>query len=685
MPSNLSVPQLYQRVNQLAQEGRWEEAKSACDDLVIQVPHDAIAWYCCGEIARARGDGTAAVNALRQATSLAPHNLQYLQSLCEVLAQARLWDDAVAACRKFLAHDSRDGALWALLASAEEARGQTDQALAAYENAWTLAPAIATGLSFANVLCLSGIPHRAVSVLQSVLALEAQSVAAWLGLATAQLLLGNYSHAAVACRNALRHEPASSQASLLLAIALLRQWQLPEAETAIRELLSHQPTLGDAWALLATALRMQGRADEAIHPLRQAIHLGGETSHHSQLLLSLQYLDGQSAATLHAAHQNWGASRQRQVQQLPIPFHAKSTSSPLRLGLVSGDLGNQATTYLALPFVEALDKSECSLVIYSDRNEPDNDFTLRFRAASAIWHRTARWSTQSIVRQVRNDEIDVLIDLMGHTGSRLDVFAARAAPVQLTWLGYVGTTGLPQMDYLLADRFHVRPGEESAYVERVLRMPHGYACYHPLVEAPPVSPLPALTQGVFTFGSFNNPAKFNAPLFAAWAEILRAVPASRLLLKYGGLEHPHIQANIRAKFARQGIEPNRIQFAGWTSPRDLFACYRHVDLALDTQPYSGGVTTCESLWMGVPVITFPGQTFASRHSTSHLSNAGYPQYVAGDLPAYRELAVTWANRPIELAAIRNSMRSQLQASPLGNARQFAANFIAMIHELVAAR
>jgi predicted O-linked N-acetylglucosamine transferase (SPINDLY family) len=193
-----------------------------------------------------------------------------------------------------------------------------------------------------------------------------------------------------------------------------------------------------------------------------------------------------------------------------------------------------------------------------------------------------------------------------------------------------------------------------------------------------MTPLPALSNGYVTFGSFNNPAKLSAMTLDVWAEVLKAVPESRLLLKYGGLDQPEDQGKYRATLGARGIEQERLLFSGWSKTPELLAAYGAVDLALDTMPYSGGLTTCEALWMGVPVITYPGKTFAGRHSTSHLTNAGLPQFVAEDRNGYVKLAAEWAGRPVELADIRMKLRGLLRGSELCNGETFAEGFLGLI-------
>jgi predicted O-linked N-acetylglucosamine transferase (SPINDLY family) len=341
------------------------------------------------------------------------------------------------------------------------------------------------------------------------------------------------------------------------------------------------------------------------------------------------------------------------------------------------------TGFLALHAWELLSR-HFTVIGYSD-GVAEDDYTRRFESAATLWRRTGGLPDQDLADQIRRDEIDVLFDLQGHAGARLLVFARKPAPVQITWLGYVGTTGLGAMDYLLADRFHVRDKEEGWYSEAVLRMPHSYICFSPLPSSPEVSRLPALDGDRFTFGCFNSPAKYSQRMIEAWAQILVRVPKSRLLLKYYALADEGTQKWLREQFSKLGVDDDRILIEGPSPQPAILASYGRVDLALDTQPYSGGLTTCEALWMGVPVITCPGRTFAGRHATSHLINAGYEQFVAADLPAYVELAIQWAQRIDELAETRTTMRQQVQRSPLCDAQSFTADFSAVIKDAWAAK
>ena len=305
--------------------------------------------------------------------------------------------------------------------------------------------------------------------------------------------------------------------------------------------------------------------------------------------------------------------------------------------------------------------------------------TLHLEKLAGGWRQLGGVSDDALAELIRRDGVDVLFDLAGHTASnRLLVFARKPAPVQVSWLGYVGTTGLSAMDYLLADRHQVPEGAERHYREQVLRMPEGYVCYLPAPEAPAVGPLPALEAGHVTFGSFNNPAKINASVAALWWRVLRGVPGSRLVLKYCGFLAPKTSRRFHEMFAAEGIGPDRLELHDWSDRAGLLAFYNRIDLALDPFPYSGGLPTCEALWMGVPVLTWPGETFGSRHSLSHLSSVGLDGTVARDPDHYVDLAEQWARDLPRLAAVRAGLREQMAASPLCDARRFTADFSALL-------
>jgi predicted O-linked N-acetylglucosamine transferase (SPINDLY family) len=329
-----------------------------------------------------------------------------------------------------------------------------------------------------------------------------------------------------------------------------------------------------------------------------------------------------------------------------------------------------------------LDRRQFTTLVYSTTPRPD-DLSVDIKRHVNLWRDVRALSDDRLLMAIRADGVDVLFDLAGHTkGNRLRVFARRGAPVQVTWAGYVGTTGVGAMDYILADRFQIPASDERFYTERVLRMPNGYVCYEPPPYSPVVGPLPAERNGYVTFGGFHNVGKAGALSVAAWARVLHAVPGARLILAYKKLNDPVVAGRLRRRLAEAGIPDERVTIEGSTPHWQLLNRYNDVDIGLDSRPYSGGLTTLEAMWMGVPVVTVPGRTFAGRHSLSHLSNAGLADLVAEDEDSYVRLAAELAADRPRLAEVRRDLRPRLVDSPLMDPRRFARDFSEMVRGIV---
>ncbi len=704
--------ELLEQIRALAATGKLEAAEEICRQLLDVSPEDPAGWSWLGLLATAGRRWGEAESALRKAVSLRPcdpHSLSYLSvalrerdepreaedyarqaiaidarqpsywiNLGAALRDQRRSTEAVEAYRHSLALDASQAATWQALATALQESGELDAAQAAFERSLTLAPGGEATVDCAYLHCLRGHPHEAIALLANFLLRSPHVPYAWIVLTHALKLAGENARAEAACREALKLAPRSHQARHQLAELLTKRWALSEAEAEARQLVTDDPAYAPGWAVLGLILGASGQQPEAEQALRRAAELDPIQHYSSRLLCSLQYADEVDPKQLLRAHEEWAAARVP-VATVTAPTGAGS-SQKLKLGFISPDFGQHPIAFLALAALEQLNRSDCSVICYSD-GTTDDAYTARFRAISSGWRNICGECDQHVASLIAHDEVDVLIDLAGHQGNRLGVFQRRPAPVQITWLGYVGTTGLAEMDYLLADRQHVRVGEESLYRETVLRMSDGYCCYQPLADAPPVMPLPALRNQYFTFGSFNHTAKLSPSILAAWAEIMVRVPHSRLFLRYGGLNDLGFQQRVWRHFADRKISAERIRFAGWGPCREIMQEYCQIDLALDTQPYSGGLTTCEALWMGVPVVTWPGKTFAGRHATSHLTTAGVPQFIADSREAYIDLAVHWASRIDELTATRSKLREQMRSSPLCNAQLFAHNLLRLLQSV----
>jgi tetratricopeptide (TPR) repeat protein len=421
----------------------------------------------------------------------------------------------------------------------------------------------------------------------------------------------------------------------------------------------------------------QGRIEEAVAAYRR----GGELDPTNPevagtLLFALQHKPGVTKAELLREHKRWAALYRPAPAKDRFLFANESDPGRRpRLGLVSGDLHRHAVPFLTLRAYEQLAALGYDMFCYqTDRKREEDDFTRRFKAISTTWRDASGIDDAALAKHIADDGVDILFDLSGHTaGNRLSLFAHRAAPIQLSWAGYVGTVGLDSYDGVIADPVEVPPDDDQYYAEPVIRLPDCYVCYHPPVNAPDVAPLPSLGGTRFTFGCFNRPAKINEEVAKAWARILAQVPDARILMVYGGLAEAGTQQSLRAVLARGGVPNSRVDLVGQTEQFQIVAAYANVDLGLDPFPYSGGVTTLEAMWMGVPTITYVGDTFAGRHSATHLTAAGLREFCTPDVDSYVAAAVSWSSRREELAELRRGLRARVDASPLCDAPRFAKN------------
>jgi predicted O-linked N-acetylglucosamine transferase (SPINDLY family) len=348
--------------------------------------------------------------------------------------------------------------------------------------------------------------------------------------------------------------------------------------------------------------------------------------------------------------------------------------------MVAPEFGHNPVGHFLIRVMEALDPQACEVYCYSNA-KPAGALGERFRRAAGAWRDTDKVSDEALAHQIRDDQIDVLFDLAGHTAdNRLLVFARKPAPIQITWIAYAGTTGMEAMDYIIADARVIPPGSEAHYRERVMRLAGGYVCHDPPEDSPAVGPLPAAMAGHVTFGSFNNPLKISTQAASVWAAVLRRVPGARLVIKYFGLADEATRRRIREMLVRQRADAERIDLLGEGAHGELLAAYNTVDIGLDPLPYTGGLTTCEALWMGVPVITCPGGTFAGRHSASHLAGVGLGEWIAADLDQYVELAVKWASDLERLAELRAGLRGRMLRSPLCDGKRLAADLARQVRQ-----
>ena len=420
---------------------------------------------------------------------------------------------------------------------------------------------------------------------------------------------------------------------------------------------------------LATATLACGAQAEAERIARHAIALSpDDVLPRRTLCNTVVYRDGADAAEVLEAGRACAARLPRGSARFA---NTPDPDRRLRVGLLSGSLRTHPVGWLTIAGFEALDPSRFALVALAPSRGTD-PLARRFKAVAAEWHDIARLDDAALAAHARAIGLDLLIDLGGHgDAGRMAACAHRLAPVQIKWVGMQNhSTAMPEMDWFLTDRWETPDGFERHYTERLLRLPDGYVCYAPPVHAPDVGTLPALARGHVTLGCFNNIAKITPQVIATWAAILHRIPGARLVLKTHQFSEDETADAFRGAFAARGVAAGRIELRGASAHRAFLDEYNGIDFVLDPFPYSGGLTTCEALWMGVPTLTMPGETFASRHSASHMANVGLADWIMPSPDAYAAGAIARAADIPALAALRAGLRARVKASPLCDAPRF---------------
>jgi protein O-GlcNAc transferase len=455
------------------------------------------------------------------------------------------------------------------------------------------------------------------------------------------------------------------------AVMLMRIHRHAEARAVLQTLFARFPGHNAVLCNLAVATSCVGEQEAAVAMARRAIEADPAAALPWRALCNtLPYHDGIMGEPMLAAMRACSNTLPRTAQ--PACRNSPDPKRPLVVGLLSGALRAHPVGYLTVAGFETLDPDQFNLVCLAQHGAPEDPIARRYRTASREWIDVDTLNDLALTELAREKDIDILIDLGGYgDAARMIACANRMAPVQIKWVGsQAHSSGLAEMDWFVTDRWETPDGFDRFYSEKLLRLPDGYVCYSPPPHAPDVVELPGLPDGFVTFGCFNNLAKITPKVMETWSRILLRVPRSRMILKTHQFSDGSTADDFRARFASLGIEDGRIELRGSSGHRVFMGEYGHVDIVLDPFPYSGGLTTCEALWMGVPTITLPGEIFASRHSASHLSNAGLGDWITGSVDEYVEMAVARAADLPALALLRAGLREQVRRSPLCDAPRF---------------
>jgi predicted O-linked N-acetylglucosamine transferase (SPINDLY family) len=618
--------------------GRLEEAEQIYRQVLQADPGQADALHLLGVLAYQRGDDERAVEYIERAIRSDEHQASFHDNLARALYRQGRFAEAILAYQRVLRLKPDDASTHINLGVALRKQGWVAEAIAAYERALQLQPDYPEAHNnLGNVLRTQG------RVAEAILCYE----------------------------RALQLRPNFAEAHNNLGIALKDQGRMPEAIAAYERALQLRPDYPEAYDNLGNALRTHGRIVEAAECYRRAVELRPNYAEaHSSLVYSLHFCPGIEARTLYEEHRRWDRQFAEPLARLILPHpNEPAPQRPLRIGYVSPDFRNHVVGRNLLPLFRAHDRHQFEIVCYSGVTRPDA-LTELFRGHADVWRDVADRTDEQLARVVREDRIDLLVDLTLHmVGNRLLVFARKPAPVQVTFAGYPGTTGLSAIDYRLTDPYLDPPGQhDDHYSEESVRFFDSFWCYDPLDREPAVKPLPVLANGFVTFGCLNHFGKVNRPVLQLWAKVLRAVEGSRLLLLTP--EGPQRQSTLD-QLREEGVSPERVTFVGQQPGQAYLGLYHHIDVGLDTFPYNGHTTSLDSLWMGVPVITLVGQTAVGRAGLSQLTNLGLLELIGGTPEDFVRIAVDLAGDLPRLCDLRNTLRWRMEASPLMDVERFA--------------
>ena len=617
------------------------EARRLLDKVVKQDRDDAESWLLLGIINGRLGKYAKAEQAFRQVLILSPGSAGAYNNLGLAL----------------------------------EAQEKREAAFEAFQQALRLDPNnIDTHYNLANSLVTLGRLDESVTHYEQVLQGQPQNYAALINLGDVLHRQARYNEAAQAFGRAISAYPDNAVAHYNLGNVLKTQGHLAAAAEKYTQAVKLKPDYDEAWINLGNALLAQGRVAEAIATYQQLLARRPDLAAvYSGMICTTNYLTTMSPQKLYEQHLEYDRRYAIPLSQLKLVYANQCIAGrKLRLGYVSPDLHDHPVASFFEPLLQNHDPEKFETFCYSNESKRDA-MTERLKRHSQHWQDITGLSDKQVIAKIRVDRIDILIDLAGHTANnRLPVFAHKPAPIQVTWLGYPNTTGMAAMDYRITD-IHADPeGQETYHSETLYRLANGFLCYRPEADSPAVTEAPSSTTGQITFGSFNKLSKTTDDVLKLWAKVLKAIPGSRLLLKNAALQEALVQDRLIEIFHSFGVEKERLELIGWLPAKsDHIKLYEKIDIALDTFPYNGTTSTCEAMWMGVPVITLCGNRHAARVGNSLLHQVGLEDLIANSEEAYIEIARHLASDATRLQALRASMRHRLLNSPLTDAVGFA--------------
>ncbi|MFI4977043.1 MAG: tetratricopeptide repeat protein [Caulobacterales bacterium] len=700
---------LFEEAARHHQAGRLGEAEQGYRRVLALTPHDAVAHNNLGNVLKAQGQFDAAVASYARAVALKPDIAELHNNLANALLAQGKPESAAASYRQALALKPGYAEAHYNLANVLMSLGRPKQAEEGYARALALRPAFYEAhVQLGMMQMADGRVAGAAASFQRALALSPDDVGCNIKLGDALLGQGELEPARAAYEHALALKPESFEANNGLGIVLRDLGDLGGAVARFERAAALRPDLATGHYNLANVLHGQGKVAQSLECYERAVSLWSDrfeaefeharelsalgnreeaavqadralaarrefAAAHSNFLLSLTYSE-RPAREIFAAHRRFGEIHERTLTDAPsVQLNDRDPRRRLRIGYVSPDFRSHATAWFLTPLLTAHNRAAVEVFCYAEVAKPDRR-TEHFKGLADHWRSTVGVSDEALAGRIREDQIDILVDVAGHTaGNRLTMFALRPSPVQVTWLGNPNTTGLAAMDYKLVDAVTDPPAETEIWsTETLVRLDHAFLCYQSLVDDPEPAPPPCLAAGSVTFGSYNNPVILSEGTLDAWARLLSRVADSRLVLKGRAFDDEGARAWFHERLARRGVARDRVRLMGFTTnAAEHRTHYAYIDVALDPFPYNGTTTTCDALWMGVPVVTFRGDRHATRVGASILTQLGLQDLIATDVEGYVDIAASLAADRERLAELRATLRPRMAASPLTDAPAFA--------------
>jgi len=658
--------------------GKLKQARDICQKVYRENAGNTEAAYLLGIIEDTDGNHERAIEFLGKAVKDQPASAKYHYSLGIAYKNLSLSDEAKASFEKSIKLNPSFAEAHLNLGNILNGLGRPDEAIQNYLRAIQIKPGLAAAHSnLGSAYIKTGELNKGIASYKKFLKLRPDHVEILCRLGETYRIKGRYPEAIGIFKRVLAVKPDHARAYFDLGNVYFDSLSLGMAVSAFQNALSINPEYYEAHYNLGNTYISLGQADEAIIHLRKALSIKPNyLEAHSNLLLLLNYQTDVSQEYIYKEALNWqdGQTKNRSLKEF-VHTHTFKKNHKLKIGYVSPDFRNHPVSSLFEPFLKARKRDLFEVFCYSNVKKPD-EITERIKMEADHWSSIAEKKAEDAADEIRRNEIDILVDLAGHTADHsLQVFMNKPAPIQVSWLGYPNTTGLEAMDYRFTDQVADPAGKvDPFYSEELIRLKYGFFCYQPQDSAPEVRVLPCLEQGYVTFGSFNNLTKITPAVVKAWSAILKQADTARLLLKSMFLADKATRAGYLQLFADEGIPEERLELVPMLQKKeDHLKLYGRIDIGLDPFPYNGTTTTCEAMWMGVPVITMLGDRHSGRVGAGIMHRTRLLELIAENEQEYVDKAVSLAKDTDRLSALRSGMRNRMLQSPLCNIKKFTGS------------